>query len=170
MRTEKISPISFGIRPDLMDATKQNKKLLFDVIDKFDNYNKKLDKTVNQKIRQNTFYDITEDKDGLEFRQGGFGEHKLFMNRKLANKFLKMPAEYIAKTLAKAAEIFSFDDKMFNKTCDYINPINAKKHPKIADGLEFENDIWDVYKKHIGSAIKEEFKQDKFLAQADIDL
>ena len=171
MRTERISPVSFGIKPTLNETTtKQNTKLLLKVIDQFDKYNQKLDKTVSQKIRKDTFYDITEDKNGLEFRQGGFNEHTLFMDRKIADIFLKMPVKYIAKTLARAAEIFSLDDKMFNNTCNYINPIKTKKYPKIADGYEFENDIWKVYEKHIEPAIKDEFTKNKFLAVSDIRL
>lgn len=146
----------FGIRPTLK-VSKKNLKLLNDFADRFDILNQKLDNWVSKKIRKHTDYYIEEDKDTLTFSEGGYGEHSVFFSKFI----LLLPAEKIAQTFAKAAKIFSYEDKMFEKTCKYVDTVNAKKHPKIVNSENFEDNIWMVYKKHIVLAIREEFNKDK---------
>lgn len=157
MQVENISKISFGIRPSV-NVSQKNSKLLNEVADRFDILNQKLDKTISKEIRRNTTYYIEEkNNDILTFAQGGYAEHSI----RFAKEFLNQPAKKIAQTLAKAAKIFSYDDKLFEKTCTYINSINTKKPPQVAKGYVFEDDIWSVYEKHIVTAIKKEFSKDK---------
>lgn len=148
--------VNFGIRP-IVGAPKKYSKLLNEVADRFDVLNQKLDNCVSKRIRKDTKYYLEVYYNKLSLFQGGYGEHSITF----AKAFLKQPVETIAQTLAKAAKIFSYDDKMFEKTCKYVNTINAKKHPQILKSDKFEEDIWAVYKKHIESAIYEEFNKDK---------
>ena len=153
INSQNIRPISFGIRPTV-NVSKEHNTLLNNVADLFDTHNQKLDKYVSKAIRKDTIYMIDEYEDVLEFSQGGFGEHRVLFYKSI----LSQPAEVIAQILANTAEIFSHDDRLFNRTCKYVNSFKEnQKHPKIPEWSNFEDEVFKVYDRYITPAIESEF-------------
>lgn len=168
MKVEHISSISFGIRPEL-NVAKENSKLFNEVADIFDKYNKQL-KYNPDDIR---LYKIIQNKRGLTFTEYKDGwEHKIKLGKKLTEELLGKPAQYIAKTFAKAAEIFALDDKLWFKNLKFTNSIIENKQLKMPDKqqVEYENVMDEIYNKYILPALKDRLKENDILSRAKIQI
>ena len=167
MQVDKVSNTNFGIRPQLK-VQEKDLKLFNQIADKFDRINSKLDNNIPKKIRQNTVYTIEKNDDYLEFRQGGYAEHTIFFDNKSAQKLLATPVNYISKTLAKAAAILAENDKLYAKANVLTNATEKSKLSELTS--ECEDDIWDVFSKHIDKATEKELRKNPFIEDANIDV
>lgn len=150
MQIKQTSTINFGIRPQV-NVSKKNQKLFNEVADKFDELNKKLDKKVDKTIREQTGYHIVEvEKNIFDFVQSGFPEHVVTFKN-----LTKKPAEKIAQIFAKTAEIFSIDDRLFNKSLNFIKKL------KVDNKQGLEDDFCELYGNHILPQINKNFKNDE---------
>ena len=169
MRIEHISTTSFGVRPQLI-VSKENKILFEEVADKFDKYNKKLKCKPNE-IRQ---YEIVQNKRGLTFSEYKDGwKHSIRFGKKLAEEFMEKPADYIAKTFAKAAEVFALDDKLWSKYLKFTNKIMKDKKLSMPNKRQCEYEdcmLSETYNKYILTTLKDQLKENGFLSKAKVEI
>ena len=169
MRTERISSTSFGLRPELR-VSKENTAFFNTVADAFDRYNKKLRHDFDD-VR---IYEIVQNKRGLIFTEYKDGwEHRIRFGKKLTQELLEKPADLIAKALAKAAEIFALDDKLWFKTAKFAKGMyeNRQLGMSVRRQGEYEDSMLeDVYNKYILQTLKEKLKENGLLTRAKIEL
>jgi hypothetical protein len=169
MKIEQTFSTSFGIRPKLK-VSKDNKKLFDEVADAFDIYNKKL-RCKPDEIRQ---YEIVQNKRGLTFTEYKDGwEHSVRFGKKLAEEFMEKPADYIAKTFAKAAEVFALDDKLWFKYLKFTNKIMNDKKLSMPNKRQCEYEdcmLSETYNKYILTTLKDQLKENGFLSKAKVKI
>ena len=170
MKTESISSVYFGIKPQLK-VSKKYRGLFHDVAGKFDKYT---NERIKRKPNEITNYEIVQNKKGLIFTEYKDGwEHRIKFGKKLTKDFLEKPADYIAKTLTEAAEMFALDDKLWFRIANTVNGITKNRKLKMpnAEQGKFEDLILEkAYDKYILPAMENNLKKNVFLARAEIQI
>lgn len=167
MKIENISKINFGEKPQLFVSNKY-RGIFDEVADKFDIYTKKIKRNPDDF----GYYEIEQNRRGMIFTEYKDGwEHSIKFGKKLTSEFLEKSTDYIAKTLAKAAEIFALDDKLWLKTSKFTDTITKNKQLKMSDKVKenySEALLSEMYNKYILRTLENKLKENEFLAKAKI--
>lgn len=166
MQTQSIIPINFGIRPSLK-VQRKNQKLFESVADFFDIYNKKL-KGIPYEYK---YYEIEQNNRGLLFAEySDQWQFSVKFGKKLTQELLKKPADYIARTLAKAAEAFALDDKYWSKFFKFGESVCKDKKLNMSENVrgKFSDEIAKLYSDYVLATLSDNLKENEFLAKANI--